>query len=149
MIEIGRQSCAECSGAGYLWPPPDPHAWLRCSACDGLGVVWAPGGPKFGATLELGDRNPGEIVELATGDRVRVLWHMPRNSPTTTFVALIDAFDGTESHNPIPVASEIGVVSISADVVASAARPTTDLHDGDKDADLVDPIAARNRKDLM
>lgn len=141
MIPVGMTACAACSGCGYTWPPPPLAAWLRCHRCDGLGHVWRAGGPGFGCTLELGDREPGELVELATGDRARVLWHIPKKTPDVTFVALIDAFDDTESDSPTPVDAHMGIASVTR----GAARTKRDDHAGDKDSDAVDPLATRAR----
>ena len=141
MIGIGKLVCPACDGGGYVHPIP-VDGWKRCHDCDGVGQIWQPGGPRFGALLELGDRKPGEIVELATGDRARILWHMPRKNPDTTFVALFDPFDDTQSQNATPVNSRLGVVSVAA----RTAAVQDDLHDGEKDADAVDPIARRARE---
>jgi hypothetical protein len=150
MIAPGKTRCPTCTGAGYVHPPPPPHAWLRCPACDGIGSVWKPDGPRFGAPMCLAERTPGEIVELATGDRARILWHMPRKArrvrPAVTFVALIDDFDDHESDTPTAYHSEIGVVSVAAKQgLQLAGAAADDDHAGEKDADLVDPFAKRQR----
>jgi hypothetical protein len=128
-----------------------------CRTCDGVGHVWRYGGPRFGAKLELGKCHAGEVVELATGDRARVLWHMPRKNPATTFVALIDSFDDTVAGAPPPrdhrrggrevapdappVDSRLGVLSVATKAVPQS----DDYHEGEKDSDAVDPIARRTR----
>jgi hypothetical protein len=112
-----------------------------CRTCDGVGHVWRYGGPRFGAKLELGKCHAGEVVELATGDRARVLWHMPRKNPATTFVALIDSFDDTVAAAATPVDSRLGVLSVATKAVPQS----DDYHEGEKDSDAVDPIARRTR----
>lgn len=139
MIGIGRQICAACRGDCGAF---GADRWIRCTVCGGFGHTWLPGGPRFGAPFELGDRRPGEIVELATGERCRISWHMPRKNPTTTFVALIDEWTDEESLDRIPVDSAIGVVSVAAKKPAGG---DDDAHAGEKDADVVDPLAARVR----
>jgi hypothetical protein len=136
---IGKVECPSCRGDGGAFGVID---WQRCKACDGLGQAWAPGGPRFGARLTLGEVAAGQIVELATGHRARVLWHMPRKNPTTTFVGLIDAFDDSEAPNPTAVHSTIGVTSSK---VRTQSDNDRDVHDGEKDADAVDPMAKRTR----
>lgn len=141
----GHTSCGRCSGSGYIWPPPEPHSWLRCSDCGGLGEVWAPGAPRYGCQLELADRDPGELVTLGTGQRGRILWHIPKRTkhtrPEVTFVGLISDFDDVETHQPIPFPSCIGVASVA---IPRAAADTDD-HLGDRSADPLDPMARQAR----
>jgi hypothetical protein len=137
MITPGKQRCEACHGDGGRWD--SSAAWSRCVVCDGLGHTWRPGGPLFGCTIVLADRDPGEVVELGTGDRARIMWQSPRKDPSVTFVAVFDDF--TESYGePTPVDSRIGVRSVAAKITR------VDLHDKEKDADLVDPIARRQRE---
>lgn len=147
-IPPGRQRCDACAGAGAGWAPVILE-WVRCAACGGVGHAWLPGGPAFGCTLELGDRLPGEIVELGSGERGRVAWQSPRKEPrvrpVTTFVALIDDFTDEADANPIGVDARIGVRSVAAAGDTAAAK-YVDLRDGEKDADAVDPIARRQRE---
>lgn len=131
--------CAACRGNGGAF---GADRWIRCTACDGLGETWLPDGPRFGAPMELGDRIPGEIVELATGERAKILWHMPRKNPTVTFVGLVDDFTDEASHTPTAVHSSIGVVSVAARKVGG----DDSEHAGEKDADAVDPLARRVRE---
>jgi len=128
--------CPVCAGAGYVHPPPPQYAWLRCHACDGLGRVFKAGGPGYGCTMSLGERSVGEVVELGNGQRVRIAWHQPKAAPETTFVVLVDEWDGTESPVPRGCPSVVGVRSVAVSI------PRID-DDGShaKDADLVDPIA--------
>lgn len=139
--------CATCSGAGMIWPPPAGIAWIRCASCDGLGRVWAPGGPSFGFPTRLRDRIPGEIVELATGERGRILWHHPKKRPETTFLGLFDAFDDHESHDPTPFPAVLGVIGGDAAGIPPIATGRED-HVGEKNADLVDPVARRAREQV-
>ena len=140
-IELGKRRCPSCHGDGGMWLG-ETHRWGRCRACDGVGQAWCTGGPAFGCTMTLGDRDAGEIVELGTGERARIMWHAPRDAPDTTFVALWDDFtDAFESSTPVACSSILGVRS-----VAVATRAGGDLRDGEKDADLVDPIARRQRE---
>lgn len=141
MIPPGKIDCPTCLGNGYVYPPPVGHAWLICPECGGIGTVWAPGGPLFDCVHTLGDQVAGAIVTLPTGHRGRVQWHMPRPTKKIpaeiTFVTLIDDFDDYESPHPTAFHSCIGVVSVA---------PYTrggELHDGEKAADAVDPIARR------
>ncbi len=148
-IPPGKEVCSACEGAGVIHPAPPPHAWLRCSPCDGIGSVWKPDGPRFGAPLVLGRQRAGDIVELATGHRGRILWHVPRPTrkvaAVVTFVGLIDDFDDHESDTPTAFHSVIGVVSVASRGVAIVGE-VDELHDHEKDADIVDPIARRQRE---
>lgn len=150
MITPGRQICGACAGSGYVHPAPPPHAWLRCAPCDGVGDVWKEGGPKFDAPLELGECTPGDVVEVASGHRGRVLWHMPRPTKKRpaeiTFVGVIDDFDEHESDSPTAFHSRIGVRSVRPRVGAVLGGAAADAHDHEKDADLVDPFARRQRQ---
>jgi hypothetical protein len=138
--------CTKCKGHGYIWPPPN-RFWLRCDACDGIGRVWAPDAPLFGCTIELGERQPGEHVTLGSGERVRIMWHQPRKHPHTTFVGIVDDFDGYESPTPTPIPSCVGVLSVAV------SRPRIhDQHEHEKGGDIVDPIlrgARATRGDLI
>ena len=86
--------------------------------------------------MSLGERSVGEVVELGNGQRVRIAWHQPKAAPETTFVVLVDEWDGTESPVPRGCPSVVGVRSVAVSI------PRID-DDGShaKDADLVDPIA--------
>jgi len=116
-----------------------------CRGCDGLCHVWEPGAPTYGCVIRLGDRVPGEIVILGTGQRCRILWHTPKGKPherEVTFVAMIDDFDDHESSEMIPTSSDLGVRSVGVVV------PDTD--DGGRADDLVDPmIRGRHRNELL
>lgn len=135
--------CERCAGAGYVWPPPPPDAWLRCAVCRGLGEVWERGAPSYGCQITLADREPGEIVTLGNGQRGRILWHAPKKDrkvvPETTFVGLISDFDGVETHEPVPFPSCVGVASVAIERTGGDA----DDHLGDRSADPLDPMARR------
>jgi len=139
MAPIGRRECPACGGVGVS------AELAPCAPCEGVGHTWLPGGPAHGARLVLGDQEAGTVVELATGERARVRWHTPRRRPDTTFVSLIDEWTDEEDPTPRPVDARLGVVSVAVgrDLTTSAAR---DVGDGEKDADLVDPIARRRRE---
>lgn len=141
MILPGRDLCEACGGDGGAFD--DLREWTRCRACDGLGHAWMAGGPSFGCSMTLGDREPGEVVELGTGDRCKIAWHSPRKAPkqrpTITFVRLEDVF-GEYEPNPIGCASELGVRSVSVKVDGG------ELRDNEKDADALDPFARRQRE---
>lgn len=140
-LPLGRQTCERCAGVGRAASDP----WLTCGQCDGIGHHWRPGGPSFGAVHTLADASPGDVVELATGERGRVTSQVPRKDPITTFVALIDDFTEEESSTPVYGDATVGVVSIAPrNGVIASAKVDGDGH-GEKDADAVDPIAARVR----
>lgn len=135
-----RVSCPICGGAGYIHPPPPPHAWLQCSSCDGIGTAWAAGAPLFDCASTLADRDPGEIVTLGNGDRGRILWHMPRKKkkvrPETTFLGLFDDFTDRETHAPIAFPSCVGVLSVDEARTAG----DCDVHGGERGVDYNDPV---------
>ena len=113
-----------------------------CPKCDGLAFVNRPGGPRFGAPFVLGERAPGEIVELATGQRARIAWHTPRGpkpAPETTHVAILDPWDDSESDERIAYPSATGVRGVfgprRAIVEDDGARA--------KGADELDPFTRR------
>lgn len=130
--------CPACAGACYVHPPPIRFAWLRCPACDGLGRAWAPGAPRYGCAEVLADRNRGEIVLLGNGDLGRILREDQTGTPTT-WLGLIDGFDGAESHAPIAYPSCIGVVRVSA----PRPRVDTKYHGASKTLDIGDPMLRR------
>jgi hypothetical protein len=145
MITPGRQTCTACNGNGGGFR----DAWLRCIACDGIGHTWKPGGPKFGCPLTLGEREPGEIVILGSGERARIAWHAPRPAgkvkATTTFVHLFDDFDEEyELPNPVPVSSGIGVRS-----VATTKPHVDDDGTGHKNVDIIDPLNRQRKGALL
>lgn len=116
-----------------------------CRVCDGVGHRPIAGAPGFGCAMTLADREPGDIVVLGTGDRVRVQWHQPRKAPkqrpVTTFVGTFSGdFGGEllELSNPIPLPSTFGVRGVMSSRVAG------DASDGRGDA--VDPLARRARR---
>lgn len=96
--------------------------------------------------MDLGDRYPGELVELATGDRVIIAWHAPRKRPRirpeTTFVRMLGDFTDEPDQNPIGLASTLGVRSVSVKLADEA----IEQHDGEKDSDALDPFARRQRE---
>lgn len=145
MITPGREVCAECRGDGGDFRGPGA-AWLRCAACGGIGDTWIAGGPRFGCPMDLGDRYPGEVVELGTGDRAVIAWHTPRKTnrqrPDATFVRMFDPFTDELERDPIGLASVLGVRSVSVKLAAEA----VELHDGEKDSDALDPFARRQRE---
>lgn len=114
-----------------------------CRACDGLGRVFAPGAPSFGCSVTLADRWPGEIVTLGNGDRVKILWHMPRKKPKqvpeTTFLDILDPFTELESYRPVPYPSSIGVSAVDV------SREPTDMktHERERSVDISDPLRKR------
>lgn len=139
-IALGKERCPTCRGVGGAFVTA--AGWVRCRACDGLGQTWRAGGPGFDCSIELSERDPGEVVELGTGERVRIMWHSPRKNPVTTFVSVFDDFTDEYDPAPVPVFSSIGVRSVAI----RARAPGADLHEHEKDADLVDPIARRQRE---
>lgn len=113
---------------------------VRCRACDGLGRQWAPGAPAYGCTTTLADREPGEIVTLGNGQRVKILWHMPRprnkEVPETTFVDVLTEFYEAETLVPVPYPSCVGVASVDA----PRAPADREAHDRERAADPNDPV---------
>lgn len=112
---IVRETCSECRGAGVVVDEARrAAAWPLCHACDGLGHVFAAGAPAFGCTMTLADRDPGDVVELGTGDRALVRWHEPRKTkktrPHTTAVEVFGDFGGVSELEL--VTSELGVRDI-------------------------------------
>lgn len=97
--------CEVCRGCGVV-------DFEMCRPCDGIGRAFAAGGPAFGCSMTLADRVVGEIVELGSGDRVRILWFQPRKRekviPETAFVAEIDTFDDFE-HPAKSIPASVGV----------------------------------------
>lgn len=147
IIPPGRVRCERCKTAGGDFSGVF-DSWVRCTKCDGVGHAWKPGGPKFGCALTLGEREPGEIVILGSGERARIAWHSPKPAPKiaaqTTFVHLFDEFDEEYEHsNPIPVSSRIGVRS-----VATTKPHVDDDGTGHKNADIIDPLN-RNRNGAL
>jgi hypothetical protein len=142
-VPLGRMQCERCAGVGRAASDP----WLTCGECDGIGHHWLPGGPRFAALHELADASVGDIVELATGHRARVVVQSPKKNPISTYVHLIDDFTDEESSYSEICDATLGVVSIAPrnGVITSAKK--VDDHDGhgEKDADAVDPLAARVR----
>lgn len=132
-------TCSACNGAGGRYAEP----WDRCAACDGLGRQWAPGAPTFGCSVMLADREPGEIVTLGTGQRVKILWHMPRKTkkvrPETTFVDVLSEFYEAETYIPVPYPSCVGVSSVDASVAAG----DSNAHGGERAVDVNDPMQRR------
>lgn len=140
----GMRTCPTCKGDGVC-----SDLWSRCKPCDGIGHVWKPGGPKFGCSLSLGEREPGEIVTLGSGERARIAWHIPKPTKkipaVTTFVHLFDDFDEEyELPNPVPVSSVIGVRS-----VATTKPHVEDDGTGHKDADIIDPLNRQRNGALL
>ncbi len=93
--------------------------------------------------MQLADRIAGEVVELGNGDVGRVLWHSPRpkkkgDRPDTTYLGLIDDFDGLESTDPTRYPSCVGVRSVSV----SRAQGDGDHH-GERGSDREDPLQRR------
>lgn len=132
-------ACPVCLGAG-LAQPNAFTLWPSCPACDGVGRIWISGGPRFGCSQTLADREPGEIVTLGNGDRVRVQWHQPRkrkkaDRPETTFVGPIDDFTGEESYAMVPIPSSVGVLSVDV-----SRAVVIDAHDHDRAEDINDPM---------
>lgn len=125
--------CPRCRGDGGHHTT---LGWDRCAACDGLGRAWAPGAPAYGSEVTLADRVPGEIVTLGTGQQARILWHMPRGEPETTFLGLIEPFTDIESDRPVPYPSCIGVASVDV----SRAAGDTKSHDRSRSIDYDDPV---------
>jgi hypothetical protein len=116
---------------------------VRCWSCDGLGRQWAPGAPAYGCSITLADREPGEIVTLGNGQRVKILWHMPRKRPKvrpeTTFVDVLVEFYDTETFVPVPYPSCVGVATVDV----SRAAGDRETHDRERSADLNDPMQRR------
>lgn len=136
MIEW-RETCRSCRGSAH-W---NGAAGGICGVCDGVGHTPIPGAPSFSLETTLADREPGDVVVIGTGDRVRVLWHQPRKTkkirPITTFVGTFSSdFGGEELEisNPIPLPSSFGV----REVVQS--RVAGDDNEG-RGGDAYDPIA--------
>lgn len=133
-------ACSACQGTchvavfiGGFWDS------RRCARCDGLGRQWAPGAPAYGCVETLADRDPGEIVTLGTGQRAKILWHMPRKAkkvkPDATFLGLIGEFD-VESDMPIGYPSAVGVRSVEF----SRRTNNHDAHGGERAEDYSDPL---------
>ncbi len=143
-----REECSACRGAGH---------WLdgaagKCAVCDGVGHRPIAGAPSFSLESTLADREPGDVVVLGTGDRVRVQWHQPRKAPKqrpiTTFVGLIESDFGDELEHttPIPLPSTFGVLEVLH------ARSRGDASDGARGADANDPVmrgVRANRGNLL
>lgn len=102
--------------------------------------MWAPGAPAFDCQQTLAELAAGTVVTLGSGDRVRILWHMPRKTkkqiPEVTFVGEIDEFTDREHHDPIPVPSCVGVLEVHE----SHAAGDLDAHAGERNIDLSDPV---------
>lgn len=111
-LSPAEQRCPDCTGVGNTVGNP----WKLCKRCGGLGSTWLAGGPAFGCRMTLGDRMVGEIVELGTGHRGRIMRHhrWGKIGPKTTFVALINPFDDTQDTEPTGFPSEVGVASVAA-----------------------------------
>jgi hypothetical protein len=125
--------CPRCLGDGGR---STALGWDRCLPCDGIGRAWAPGAPAYDCTIILADRVPGEIVTLGTGEQARILWHMPREDPDTTFLGFIEPFTDIESHRPMAYPSCIGVRSVDV----SRASGDKKSHDRSRSLDLGDPV---------
>ncbi len=144
-IPPGCMTCPTCKGNGVIVSA----GWSRCTSCSGVGHTWKPGGPKFGCSITLGEREPGEHVELGSGERAIIAWHTPRPTKkipaVTTFVRMFDAFDEEfELPNPVPVSSVIGVRSVAA------TKPhVEDDGTGAKDADMIDPLNRQRNGALL
>lgn len=112
----------------------------RCQSCGGLGRQWAAGAPAYGCTIALADREPGEVVTLGNGQRVKILWHMPRKRPKvrpeTTFVDILTEFYESETFIPVPYPSCVGVASV--DVARAVAD--REAHDRERAEDPNDPV---------
>jgi hypothetical protein len=91
-------------------------------------------------TLETAE--PGDRVVLATNDRAIVLVQIPKKNPTSTRLRLIDDFTDEPEDHPIEVDSKLGVISMTP---RGTKGKVDDDHAGEKDADLVDPMAVRAR----
>lgn len=136
--------CAACRGDGSVAGFDVHFAMLvviqRCRACDGLGRQWAPGAPAYGCEVTLADREPGEVVTLGNGQRVKILWHMPRKrpkvTPETTFVDVLTEFYEAETFNAVPYPSCIGVARVDNPKVVA----DREAHDRDRVADPNDPV---------
>lgn len=136
--------CSACRGNCHVAGFDVRHAMViimqRCSSCDGIGRQWAPGAPAYGCTTTLADREPGEIVTLGNGQRVKILWHMPRKRkkevPETTFVDVLTEFYEAETLVPVPYPSCVGVASVDAPRAAA----DREAHDRERAADPNDPV---------
>jgi hypothetical protein len=134
-------SCAPCFGTGVA---PNSVGWIGvCRPCDGSGYVDKPGGPRFGAQLALTDRQPGELVELVTGERAVIAWHQPKPAPKVTpiatFVRIVDEFDDHVGE-PIAYPAQTGVRRVLGGRSAAA---QLDDGAGAKAADELDPFTRR------
>jgi hypothetical protein len=144
-----REECGTCAGVGH-WID---SAGGLCSVCSGLGHIPIAGAPSFSLESTLADREPGDIVVIGTGDRVRVQWHQPRKAPRqkpiTTFVGLIESDfgdDELEHTTPIPLPSSFGVLEVIHSRIAG------DANEGGRGNDAVDPVtrgARANRGNLL
>lgn len=131
--------CPKCVGACVI------DYVTRCSACDGTGRTFAPGAPSFGCAQSLADRWPGEVVTLGNGERVKILWHMPRRKrdqvPETTFVDLLEPFSELESYRPLPYPSSVGVFSVDQ----SREPKDSKTHARERSVDIGDPLQRQER----
>ncbi len=131
-------TCSICNGGCHIiiiGAGDIPGRVLRCYACDGLGRQWAPGAPGYGCAATLADRYPGEIVTLGTGERAKILWHMPRKRPKqrpeTTFVDLLEEFTDAETYRPVEYPSCVGVADVVVSRVGEIARDSSRGDEGD------------------
>lgn len=140
--------CSMCNGDCHLWDRFAALAALsirRCPRCDGLGRQWAPRAPAYGCTVTLADREPGEIVTLGNGQRVKILWHMPRKrpkvTPETTFIDVLDTSDFFERETFVPVAypSCVGVSQVDNPRLVNQYR-----EDDARISDQNDPLQRQN-----
>lgn len=125
--------CSTCGGSGCVAIQiANFYDSGRCHRCDGLGRKWAPGAPSYGCTTTLADRYPGEIVTLGTGERAKILWHMPRKKPKqkpeSTFVDLLEEFTDAETYRPIEYPSCVGIAEV---IVARVSEQTAKVARGD------------------
>jgi len=85
----------------------------------------------------LSERNEGEIVTLATGDRGRILRHDESFGNPTTVVALIGEFDGIEADLGIHYPSSTGVSGVDPDTMRFTSKRKRSKK---KDPDILDPM---------
>jgi len=126
--------CSTCHGSGCVAIRITSfYDSGRCPRCDGLGRQWAPGAPSYGCTVTLADRYPGEIVTLGTGQRAKILWHMPRKKPKqvpeSTFVDLLEEFTDAETYKAVEYPSCVGVEVIVSRVAETSAHVRGDEGD--------------------
>jgi hypothetical protein len=136
--------CSVCRGSCHVAVKiADFWDTRRCARCDGIGRQWAPGAPAYGCSITLADREPGEIVTLGNGQRVKILWHMPRKrskqQPETTFVDILVEFHEAETFIPVPYPSCVGVASVDA----PRAVLNREAHDRERGVDPDDPMQRR------